>query len=109
MCLLGAVVASQSSTQEVAGSNPFAWMTNIFVTKFNEKHLGKTQFCPSKYLSKRSKVPLVVSVTLTVRVNEALNTRKKTMETRKICESDETNTYDERKLISFVGYVCAET
>ena len=36
MCLAGAVVASWSLTQEVAGSNPFNVMTNIFVTKFAE-------------------------------------------------------------------------
>ena len=36
MCLAGAVVASWSHTQEVAGSNPFTVMTNIFVTEFNE-------------------------------------------------------------------------
>ena len=39
----------------------------------------------------------------------SLKHQKKTMETRKISESDETNTYDERKFISFVGYVCTET
>ena len=31
MCLADAVVASWSLTQEVAGSSPFAIMTNIFV------------------------------------------------------------------------------
>ena len=39
MCLAGTVVASSSVTQEVAGSNPFTVMTNIFVAefiKFNE-------------------------------------------------------------------------
>ena len=36
MCLAGAVVASWSLTQEVAGSSPFTVMTNIFVTEFNE-------------------------------------------------------------------------
>ena len=30
MCLAGAVVASWSLTQEVAGSNPFTVLTNIF-------------------------------------------------------------------------------
>ena len=47
-------------------------------------------------------IMLKESVTLTVRVNEVLNTIKN-METRKISESDETNTSDERKIISFVG------
>ena len=36
MCLAGAVVASWSLTEEVAGSSPFAVMTNIFVTEFSE-------------------------------------------------------------------------
>ena len=36
MCLAGTVVASWSLTQEVAGSNPFTVMTNIFVTEFSE-------------------------------------------------------------------------
>ena len=36
MCLAGAVVASWSLTQEVAGSGPFTVMTNIFVTEFSE-------------------------------------------------------------------------
>ena len=34
MCLAGAVVASWSLTQEVAGLSPFTVMTNIFVTEF---------------------------------------------------------------------------
>ena len=38
MCLAGAVVASWSLIQEVAG---IIVMTNIFVTEFSE-HLGKT-------------------------------------------------------------------
>ena len=33
MCLAGTVVASGSQTQEMAGSNPFIVMTNIFVTE----------------------------------------------------------------------------
>ena len=44
MCLAGAVVASWSLTQEMAGSNPFTVMTNIF-TEF--KHLGKTRLSRS--------------------------------------------------------------
>ena len=36
MCLAGAVVASWSPTQEVAGLSPFTVMTNIFVTEFAE-------------------------------------------------------------------------
>ena len=36
MCLAGAVVASWSLVQDVAGSNPFTVMTNIFVTEFAE-------------------------------------------------------------------------
>ena len=36
MCLAGAVVTSWSLMQEVAGSNPFTVMTNIFVTEFSE-------------------------------------------------------------------------
>ena len=35
MCLAGPVV-SWSLTQEVVGSNPFAVMTNIFVTEFSK-------------------------------------------------------------------------
>ena len=37
MCFAGAVVASCSVTQEVAGSSPFNVMTNIFVAEFAEK------------------------------------------------------------------------
>ena len=36
MCLAGTVVASLSLTQEMAGSNPFTIMTNMFVTEFSE-------------------------------------------------------------------------
>ena len=36
LCLAGAVVASWSLTQDVAGSSPFTVMTNIFVTEFSE-------------------------------------------------------------------------
>ena len=36
MCLAGAVVASWSLIQEVAGLTPFTVMTNIFVTEFTE-------------------------------------------------------------------------
>ena len=36
MCLAGAVVASWSLIQEVAGLSPFTVMTNIFVTEFIE-------------------------------------------------------------------------
>ena len=42
MCLAGAVVASWSLIQEVAGLSPFTVMTNIFVTEFiefNEKFM----------------------------------------------------------------------
>ena len=35
-CLAGTVVTSCSFIQEMAGSNPFTAMTNIFVTKFSE-------------------------------------------------------------------------
>ena len=42
MCLAGAVVASLSLTQEVIGSSHFTVITNILVTEFSEKHLGKT-------------------------------------------------------------------
>ena len=45
MCFAGTAVAFWSLTQEVAGSNPFTVMTNIFVTEiaaeFSE-HLEKT-------------------------------------------------------------------
>ena len=34
LCLTGAVVASWSLTQEVAGLNPFTLMTNNFVIEF---------------------------------------------------------------------------
>ena len=36
MCIAGAVVASWSLMQEIAGSSPFTVMTNIFVTEFTE-------------------------------------------------------------------------
>ena len=36
MCFAGTVVAFWSLTQEMAGSNPFTVMTNIFVTEFSE-------------------------------------------------------------------------
>ena len=36
MCFAGAVVASKSLTQEVAGLNPFTVMTNSFVTEFSK-------------------------------------------------------------------------
>ena len=36
LCFAGAVVASQSLKQEMAYSNPFTVMTNIFVTEFPE-------------------------------------------------------------------------
>ena len=36
MCLAGAVIASWSLTQEVAGLSSFNVMTNIFVTEFSE-------------------------------------------------------------------------
>ena len=39
MCLAGTVVVSWSLTQGVAGSSPFAVMTNVFVTEFSEKTL----------------------------------------------------------------------
>ena len=38
MCLAGVVVVSWSVMQEVASSNPFTVMTNIFVTEFSEKN-----------------------------------------------------------------------
>ena len=45
MYFAGTVVASWSLTQDMAGSNPFTVMTNIFVTEiaaeFSE-HLGKS-------------------------------------------------------------------
>ena len=45
MCLAGAVVASWSLTQEVAGSSPFTVMTNIFSSNSPKsvKKLEKTQ------------------------------------------------------------------
>ena len=36
MCLASTVVASWSFTQDVAGSNPFTVMTNIFVSECSE-------------------------------------------------------------------------
>ena len=48
MCLTGAVVASWSLTQEVAGSSPFTVMTNIFVTEFSETLVLKWCFNPSE-------------------------------------------------------------
>ena len=46
MCLADTVVVSWFLMQEMAGSTPFAVMTNIFVTEFaefSENYLGKTQ------------------------------------------------------------------
>ena len=37
VCLAGAVVASLSLTQEVAGLSPFTVMANMFVPEFTEK------------------------------------------------------------------------
>ena len=42
MCPPGAVIASWSLTQDVAGSSPFTGMTNIFVPEFSENIWGKT-------------------------------------------------------------------
>ena len=36
MCLAGTMIASWSLTQEVARSNPFTVMTDIFVTEFRK-------------------------------------------------------------------------
>ena len=36
MHLAGTVVASWSLAQQVAGSNPFTVITNVFVTEFSE-------------------------------------------------------------------------
>ena len=36
ICLPGAVVASWSLKQEVAGSSPFTIMSNVFVAEFSE-------------------------------------------------------------------------
>ena len=36
VCLASTVVASWFLTQEMAGSNPFIVMTNVFVTGFSE-------------------------------------------------------------------------
>ena len=48
MCLAGAVVASWSLMQEVAGSIPFTVMTNISHHCIQWKHLGKVQVAPQK-------------------------------------------------------------
>ena len=56
MCLTGAVVASWSLIQEMAGLSPYTVMTNIFVTEFskfsetlekncNEHHLVICSMC----------------------------------------------------------------
>ena len=37
MCLAGALLASRSLTQEMAGSDPFSVMTNIFITEYSVK------------------------------------------------------------------------
>ena len=42
MCLAGTLVSYWTLTHEVAGSSPFTVITNILVTEFSEKHLGKT-------------------------------------------------------------------
>ena len=47
MCLAGAVVASWSHTQDVAGSSPFNGMTNIFVSELSEFYVI---LCNEKYL-----------------------------------------------------------
>ena len=49
MCFAGDVVASWSLTQEVASSNPFTVMTNIFVTEFAE--LNCLNFCQGSDLA----------------------------------------------------------
>ena len=36
MCLVGAMIAYFSLSQEVAGLSPFTVMTNLFVTQFSE-------------------------------------------------------------------------
>ena len=50
MCLAGAVVASWSLMQEVAGSNAFTVMTNIFVAEFSEDIQEKLH-CLTKWAS----------------------------------------------------------
>ena len=40
MCLVGAVVASWSLTQEVAGSSTFTVMTNIYFSEFSGGNLN---------------------------------------------------------------------
>ena len=50
MCLAGAVVASWSLTQDVAGSNPLTVIKNILVTeciKFNESFKENSNFSSS--------------------------------------------------------------
>ena len=47
MCLAGAVAASWSLTQHMAGSNPFTMMTNIFVTEFSETFRENTNIIGS--------------------------------------------------------------
>ena len=45
MCLIGAVIASWSLTQEVTGSSPFIVMTNIFVTELKCTCREKSKQC----------------------------------------------------------------
>ena len=47
MCLVAAVVASWSLTQEVAGSSPFTVISNILANSV--KQLGKTPLCGKMY------------------------------------------------------------
>ena len=61
VCLAGAVVASWSQIQEVAGLKPFTVMTNILVTEFSEfnelltensNEVGKCRFACSLQLAR---------------------------------------------------------
>ena len=56
MCLPGAVVASRSLTQEVAGSSPFTVVRNTFVTEFaefSENIKGKLKYYRLLYHSEK--------------------------------------------------------
>ena len=51
ICLAGAVVASWSLTEEVAGLSPFTVMTNIFVTSLQVQQGHSMKFSPlAQYL-----------------------------------------------------------
>ena len=61
ICLVGAVVASWSLTQEVAGSRPFTVMTIFFITEFSEsRETFRKNSIVLKYLSEIWNLALIL-------------------------------------------------